>query len=114
MTTPYIEDIGSHVGGEVTVRCWLHNKRSSGKLRFLIVRDGTGYLQAVVFKKSVPEATFAAAGELTHESSLKITGTVRADERAPGGYEMSVTAIEPLQIIPPEDAFPITPKGHGV
>ncbi len=114
MTTPYIEDIGSHVGGEVTVRCWLHNKRSSGKLRFLIVRDGTGYLQAVVFKKSVPEATFAAAGELTHESSLTITGTVRADERAPGGYEMSVTAIEPLQIIPPEDAFPITPKGHGV
>jgi len=114
MTTTYIEDIGNHVGEEVTLRGWLHNKRSSGKLLFLIVRDGTGYIQAVVFKKSVPEETFTAAGELTHESSLTVTGTVRADDRAPGGYEMDVTAIETLQVVGTDDEFPITPKEHGI
>ncbi len=114
MTTTYIEDIGKHVGQEVTVRGWLHNKRSSGKLRFLIVRDGTGYIQAVVFKKAVPEETFQAATDLTHESSFTVTGTVRADERAPGGHEMDVTAIEALQIVGAEEEFPITPKEHGI
>ena len=114
MTTTYIEDIAKHVGEEVTVRGWLHNKRSSGKLRFLIVRDGTGYIQAVVFKKAVPEKTFQAATDLTHESSFTVTGTVRADERAPGGHEMDVTAIEALQIVPAEEEFPITPKEHGI
>ncbi len=114
MTTTYIEDIGKHVGEEVTVRGWLHNKRSSGKLRFLIVRDGTGYIQAVVFKKTVPEETFQTATDLTHESSFTVTGTVRADERAPGGHEMDVTAIEALQIVPADEEFPITPKEHGI
>ena len=114
MTRTYIEDIGTHVGQEVTISGWLHNKRSSGKLRFLIVRDGTGYLQAVVFKKAVSGETFQTASDLTHESSFRVTGTVREDERAPGGYEMDVTAIDPLQIVSTEDAFPITPKEHGI
>jgi asparaginyl-tRNA synthetase len=114
MKSTYIEDIGNHVGEEVTLQCWLHNKRSSGKLRFLIVRDGTGYLQAVVFKKAVPEETFTAATDLTHESSLTVTGTIRADERAPSGFEMDVSIIEPLQIVPTDDEFPITPKEHGI
>ena len=114
MTTIYIEDIGSHVGEEVTVRGWLHNKRSSGKLRFLIVRDGTGYLQAVVFRNAVSEETFQTASDLTHESSFIATGTVRADERAPGGHEMDVTSIEAIQIVGAEEEFPITPKEHGI
>ena len=114
MTTTYIEDIGTHVGAEVTIRGWLHNKRSSGKLRFLIVRDGTGYLQAVVFKKAVSEETFQAATDLTHESSLIVTGTVRADRRAPGGYEMDVSSVEPLQVVSKDEEFPITPKDHGI
>ena len=110
----YIEDIGKHVGEEVTLRGWLHNKRSSGKLRFLIVRDGTGYIQAVVFKKGVSEETFETATELTHESSFAVTGTIRADERAPGGYEMDVISLEPLQVVSKEEEFPITPKEHGI
>ena len=114
MTTTYIQDIGTHVGEEVTIRGWLHNKRSSGKLRFLIVRDGTGYLQAVVFKKAVLEETFQAATDLTHESSLSVTGTVRTDERAPGGYEMDVSSVEPLQVVSKDEEFPITPKDHGI
>ena len=114
MTTIYIEDIASHVGEEVTVRGWLHNKRSSGKLRFLIVRDGTGYLQAVVFKKAVSEETFQTASDLTHESSFTVTGTVRADERAPGGHEMDVTSIQAFQIVGAEEEFPISPKEHGI
>ena len=110
----YIEDIGKHVGEEVTLRGWLQNKRSSGKLRFLIVRDGTGYIQAVVFKKGVSEETFEAATELTHESSFTVTGTIRADERAPSGYEMDVISLEPLQVVSKEEEFPITPKEHGI
>jgi len=113
MTSTYIENVGRHVGSEATVRGWLHNKRSSGKLRFLIVRDGTGYLQCVVFRKSVSGETFETAGHLTHESSLIVTGTIRADERAPGGYEMDVGEIEAVQIVPVAEEFPITPKEHG-
>ena len=114
MTTTYIEDIGKHVGEEVTIRGWLHNKRSSGKLRFLTLRDGTGYIQAVVFKTAVPEDTFAVASDLTHESSIIVNGTVREDERAPSGYELDVTGIEPVQIVSKETEFPITPKEHGI
>ncbi len=114
MKAIYVEDVGNRVGEKVTLRCWLHNKRSSGKLRFLIVRDGTGYLQAVVFKKAVSEETFKAASDLTHESSFTVTGTIRADERAPGGCEMDVESIEPVQIVPTDDEFPITPKEHGI
>ncbi len=114
MTTTYIESVGKHVGAEVSIRGWLHNKRSSGKLRFLTLRDGSGYIQAVVFKKAVPEETFALASDLTHESSIIVTGTVREDERAPSGFELDVTGIEPVQIVSQEDEFPITPKEHGI
>jgi asparaginyl-tRNA synthetase len=109
-----IREAGRHAGEEVSIRGWLHNKRSGGKLRFLIVRDGTGYLQCVVFRKTVAEETFETASQLTHESSLIVTGTIRADERAPGGFEMDVTAIEAVQIVPVDQEYPITPKEHGV
>jgi len=105
-----IADFGSHVGEEVLVRGWIHNKRSSGKLQFLIVRDGSGFAQAVVSQKAVsPEAWEAllAAGQ---ESSLEISGRVRQDPRAPGGFELDVTAAVVLQSV---HDYPITPKEHG-
>jgi len=114
MATTYIDSIGNQVGKEVTIRGWLHNKRSSGKLLFLIIRDGTGYLQAVAHKSNLSETLFQVATELTHESSLKITGTVRSDDRAPSGYEMDVSSLEPLQIVSTKEEFPITPKDHGI
>ena len=114
MTLIEIRDAGRHVGEQVTIRGWLHNQRSGGKLRFLIVRDGSGYLQSVVFRNAVSEAVFRTASELTHESSLIVTGTIRPDERAPGGYEMDVAEIEPAQIVPTDEEFPITPKEHGI
>lgn len=110
MTQTYIEDIASHVGESVTIKGWLYNIRSSGKLIFPQVRDGSGILQCVVFKKSVPEDVWNACQTLTQESSLIVTGTVRADERAPGGFEMDVTDVEVVSIAEP---YPITPKEHG-
>lgn len=114
MKTIYIEDIGKYVGEEVSIQGWLHNKRSSGKLQFLIIRDGTGYLQGVVFKKAVSEETFQSATDLTHESSLMVRGKVRADDRAPNGYEMDVSHLSALQVVSKEEEFPITPKDHGI
>ncbi len=108
-----IEDIAHYDGQEVTLQGWLYNKTDKGKLQFLLLRDGTGIAQCVVFQKSVSEEVFAAALALTQESSLRVTGTIRKDERAPGvpgGYELGVTAIEALQIA---EAYPITPKEHG-
>ncbi|UCE82289.1 MAG: asparagine--tRNA ligase [Deltaproteobacteria bacterium] len=105
-----VEQIGEFVGETVTIRGWLYNKRSSGKIRFLQIRDGTGTIQAVVVKKEVSPIAFAASDTLTQESSLEVTGTVRADSRAPGGYELMVRNIEVIQVA--ED-FPITPKEHG-
>lgn len=110
MTQTYIEDIASHVGESVTIKGWLYNIRSSGKLIFPQVRDGSGILQCVVFKKNVPEDVWNACQTLTQESSLIVTGTVRADERAPGGFEMDVTDVEIVSIAEP---YPITPKEHG-
>jgi asparaginyl-tRNA synthetase len=107
----YIEDIGQHDGQTVTIKGWLYNKRSSGKLHFLLVRDGTGTLQCVVFKRDVPEAQFAQADHLPQESSLIVTGTVRKDERAPLGYELGVTNLE---VVHEAEEYPITPKEHGV
>ena len=114
MTRIYIEDAGKHVGEEVTLWGWLHNKRSSGKIQFLMVRDGTGYIQGVLVKNAVAPEIFAAADALTHESSLKVTGKVREDSRAPSGYEMDLTNVEVVQVVPKEDPFPITPKEHGI
>ena len=109
-----IENIASHVDEEITLRGWLHNKRSSGKIQFLIVRDGTGYIQAVVARGAVQEETFAAADSLTQESSLLLKGKVRADARAPSGFEIDVTDLRIVQLVATEDPFPITPKEHGV
>lgn len=111
MAVVYIEDIARYVGQEVRVRGWLRTHRSSGKVQFLTVRDGTGDLQAVVSKGVVGEEQFAQSASLTQESSLILTGTVKADTRAQGGYELEVTCIEPIQIAEP---YPIQPKEHGV
>jgi len=111
MVVVYIEDIARHVGQQVTVRGWLRHRRSSGKIHFLVVRDGTGELQAVVSKGSVGEEQFAQSAVLTQESSLMLTGTVRQEARALGGYELDVTGLQVVQIAEP---FPIQPKEHGV
>ncbi len=109
-----IEDIARYEGQEVTLQGWLYNKTDKGKLQFLLVRDGTGIAQCVVFQKEVSAETFEAAQRLTQESSLRVTGTVRQDSRAPGvpgGYEIGVSGLEVIQIAEP---YPITPKEHGV
>lgn len=111
MNQTYIRDVSKHVGEEITLKGWLYNMRSSGKLMFPQVRDGSGIIQGVVFKKNVPEQVWTDFEKLTQESSIIVTGTVRADERAPGGYEMDVTGVEVLQIA---HDYPITPKEHGV
>jgi len=107
----YIDEIGKHEGEEVTLRGWLYNKRSSGKLHFLQVRDGTGTIQCVVFKKEVPAEVFALADHIAQESSIVVRGTVRADDRAPLGYEVGVTGLE---LVGESTDYPITPKEHGV
>jgi asparaginyl-tRNA synthetase len=107
----YIQDIGQHVGEEITLKGWLHNRRSSGKIHFLIVRDGTGFIQAVMSKAGVGEDMFKTADHLSQETSLTVTGTVRADARAPSGYEIDVKRIA---IVAPSHDYPITPKEHGV
>src|SRR6266540_4348160 len=90
----YIEDIGKHEGQEVTIHGWLHNRRSSGKIHFLIVRDGTGFIQAVMSKAAVGDEAFTHADHLSQETSMSVTGTVRADKRAKGGYEIDVQSVE--------------------
>ena len=105
-----IKELPGHIGEKVTINGWLYNKRTSGKLQFPIIRDGSGYLQCVVFKKEVSEETWKAADEVTQESSVRITGTVRAEERAPGGVELGVESFE---IVGPAQDYPITPKEHG-
>ena len=114
MKHTYIEDIGKHVGQEVTLRGWVHNKRSSGKIQFLILRDGTGYIQGVIAKNAVPPEVFADGDSLTHESSIELTGKVRADSRAPTGFELDVTGLKIYQEVSKDEPFPITPKEHGV
>ena len=105
-----IERIASHEGQEATIRGWLYKKRSSGKIQFLVVRDGTGYLQVVLVKKEVSPDAWEAAESAGQESSLTVTGAIRKDDRAPGGYEM--TGRE-FQVIQRSDAYPIGPKEHG-
>ena len=114
MTRIYIEDAGKHVGEEVTLWGWLHHKRSSGKIQFLMIRDGSGYIQGVLVKNAVAPEVFEAAEALTHESSVKVTGKLREDSRAPSGFEMDLSNVEAVQVVPKEDPFPITPKEHGV
>ena len=106
-----LRDISRHEGQEVRVRGWLYNRRSSGKLEFLILRDGTGYVQAVAFKKELPEEVFESCRRLTQESSIIISGSVRRDERSPWGYEIGLRDLETLHIA---QEYPIGPKEHGV
>ncbi|MED1944317.1 asparagine--tRNA ligase [Brevibacillus formosus] len=106
-----IARIGQHVGQEVRLGCWLYNKRSSGKIQFLQLRDGSGFIQGVVVKAEVAEEVWENASQLTQESSLYITGVVRADDRAPSGYELTVTGVEIIQIA---EEYPISLKEHGV
>lgn len=110
LPTTYIEQIGRHEGQDVTLAGWVYNKTEKGKLVFLQLRDGTGTIQCVVFKKNVGEEVFAAAKSVTQESSVYVTGSVRADERAPSGFELDVKDLR-IQSLTTE--YPITPKEHG-
>lgn len=111
MAWVYIEDLGRHLGEEVTLRGWLYNRRSSGKVHFLLVRDGTGVCQCVAGINDLGPEAFAAADHLGQETSLEVTGVAREDRRAPGGRELTVKR---LNVIAPATDYPITPKEHGV
>jgi asparaginyl-tRNA synthetase len=113
MTAITIEQAGKYDGQEVTIRGWLYNMRESGKLLFPIFRDGTGIIQGVCALKENPEA-FAALKGLTQESSVIVTGKIRAEQRAPGGYEIGVNKVEVVQRVPESTPFPIQLKEHGV
>jgi asparaginyl-tRNA synthetase len=111
MTHTYISDIAKHVGAEVTIKGWLYNIRSSGKLLFPQIRDGSGIIQGVVFKKAVSPEIWQGFESLTQESSIIIRGCPRAEPRAPNGYEIDITDLQILQIA---ESYPITPKEHGI
>jgi len=107
----YVSELSEHVGDEILLQGWVHQKRSSGKVRFLVLRDGTGYLQCVAGIKDVPPEDFEALDRVTLESSVRVRGRVRKDDRAPGGYELGITGF---QIVHGAAEFPIQPKEHGV
>jgi len=111
LKTVSISHLGQHIGEEVAVNGWLHAKRSSGKILFLQIRDGSGFVQAVMVRSEVPDGVFAEVSALTQESSLRIAGIVKTDERAHSGVEMQATALEIVQL---SHDYPITPKEHGV
>ena len=108
----FVSDLPARVGATVVVRGWVYHRRSSGKLHFLEVRDGSGTVQAVLRKGAVPEADLEAAGKVPLESSVAVTGTVRADPRAPGGVELSATGFEVTAACVEE--FPVQKKEHGI
>jgi asparaginyl-tRNA synthetase len=108
-----ISEIGKHDGQTVTIRGWLYNLRESGKLLFPQFRDGSGVIQGVVPKNAVSPEVFEAIKTLTQESSVIVEGKVRADKRAPGGYELDVANVQVVQRVPESDPYPITPKEHG-
>src|SRR3954465_5766349 len=110
MTTLRISELPQHAGEKVTVNGWLYNKRTSGKLQFPIIRDGSGYLQCVVSKKEVAEQSWADADRATQESWVGVTGKGVAEQRAPGGVEMHV---EEFHVIGEATEYPISPKEHG-
>ena len=109
-----VSDIGRHVGESVEIAGWLYNLRRSGKICFPQVRDGSGILQCVAVKSALPEELFESLKDLTQESSLIIRGKVRAEARAPGGFELDVESATIVQRVPESDPYPITPKDHGV
>lgn len=110
MPVIYVENVGAYEGKEVTLRGWVYNKRSSGKLQFILLRDGTGIIQCVAFKGNFTAEQFAALDGLTQESSVEIQGKVRKDTRSPGGYELDIADFQIIQIA---ENYPITPKEHG-
>ncbi|HVF29071.1 MAG TPA: asparagine--tRNA ligase [Pyrinomonadaceae bacterium] len=110
MRQTYIKELSGHVGEEVTIRGWVYNLRSSGKLLFPQLRDGTGIIQCVVLKKAVSAEVWDALKGLGQESSVEVRGSVRADARAPGGFELDVVDAEVVQAV---EGYPITPKEHG-
>jgi asparaginyl-tRNA synthetase len=109
-----IRRISEYAGQEVVLQGWLYNLRESGKLLFPLLRDGTGIIQGVVVKSAVPPEIFDSVRGLTQESSVRVTGKVRADKRAPGGFELDVLNVEVLQRVPADRPYPITPKDHGI
>lgn len=108
----YLEDVSDHVGENVEIRGWMFNKRSSGKIHFLQLRDGTGFIQAIVEKSSVDEEVFKTANSLRIESSVVVGGMIREDKRSPYGYEMNIKDIKVIQI--PDEDYPISKKEHGI
>jgi asparaginyl-tRNA synthetase len=110
MTVVDIRGLRAHIGETVTVRGWVMTTRSSGKIAFIVLRDGSGYVQGVLSKKEVPDSTWSAFESMTQETSVSLTGTVREEPRSPGGYELAVQGIEVLGASP---EYPITPKEHG-
>ena len=114
LKTIKIADAHAHAGERVTIQGWLYNLRKSGKIVFPVVRDGSGMMQCVAVKANVPEPVFEALKALTQESSLSVTGTVRAEARAQGGFELDVEDAHIVQRVPEEHPYPITPKDHGV
>jgi asparaginyl-tRNA synthetase len=109
-----IAEAGRHVGETVVIPGWLYNLRKSGKIVFPLLRDGSGVMQCVAVKSELPEALFEEIKNLTQESSIIVTGKVRAESRAPGGFEMDVHNLQIVQRVPESDPYPITPKEHGV
>jgi asparaginyl-tRNA synthetase len=107
----YVRDVSDYVGKEITIKGWLFNKRSSGKIYFLLIRDGTGVIQSIAVKGEITEEEFQLCDKITQESSLIVNGIVNEDSRSPGGYELSLEHIEIVQIA---DTYPISPKEHGV
>ena len=107
----YIENIGKHEGEQVTIKGWLHGRRSSGKIHFLTLRDGSGFIQGVMVKSAVGDDMFKATDHLSQETSVIVTGVARADKRAPSGYEIDGQSLE---VVGTSTDFPITPKEHGV
>jgi len=110
MTAVLISELRAHVGETVTVRGWVVTTRSSGKIAFMVLRDGSAYVQGVLSKKEVPAATWEAFAGLTQEASVALVGTVREEPRSPGGYELAVTGLE---VLGASVDYPITPKEHG-
>ncbi len=110
MSRVYIKDLGRHVGETMTVNGWIMTTRSSGKIAFFVLRDGSGYVQGVLSKRDVPEATWASFQTLSQETSVSVTGSVKDEPRAPGGVELQITD---LQVLGPSVEFPISPKEHG-
>lgn len=111
MAKIYIEELSNYIGQKIELKGWVYHKRSSGKIRFIVMRDGTGVCQLVLLKNKLPENIFNKFDELTQESSFSAYGEIRKEDRAPGGYEMEV---ENLEIISVAQEYPITPKEHGI